>query len=151
MTARHILRILPVVVFALVVTPQSSAAFFHRDSAETRNGEILYQRNCASCHGVNLEGQVNWRSPGSDGIYPAPPHDKTGHTWHHADRVLLDYITLGGAKALAQSGVSFDSGMPAFGDMLMAEEINDILVYIKSTWPAKEQTFQQDRTAADLP
>lgn len=151
MTARHILQVLPLVVFALVIAPRSAVAFFHGDSAEVRNGETLYQRNCASCHGANLEGQVNWRSPGSDGIYPAPPHDKTGHTWHHADRVLLDYITLGGAAALAQSGVSIDSGMPAFGDMLTAGEIDDILAYIKSTWPERERMFQQDRTTADLP
>ena len=43
-------------------------------------GAQLYAENCASCHGANLEGQADWRSPGPDGRLPAPPHDETGHT-----------------------------------------------------------------------
>lgn len=137
-------------IFAIAVfAPQTAVAFFH--DSDLRNGQTLYATNCASCHGANLEGQADWRSPGPDGIYPAPPHDATGHTWHHADRVLSDYVTLGGAAALARSGVTFDSGMPGFGDLLTADEIDDILAYIKSTWPAVERAFQQDRTAADAP
>jgi len=42
-----------------------------------------YQELCASCHGVNLEGQPNWREYKADGSLPAPPHDEAGHTWHH--------------------------------------------------------------------
>ena len=29
-------------------------------------GASVYEANCASCHGANLEGQANWRSPGDD-------------------------------------------------------------------------------------
>ena len=36
-------------------------------------GEILYQQHCASCHGVNLEGQPDWRRRSDDGTLPAPP------------------------------------------------------------------------------
>ena len=49
----------------------------------------LYAENCASCHGAKLEGQPDWRSPGPDGVMPAPPHDRTGHTWHHGDGMLF--------------------------------------------------------------
>ena len=104
---------------------------------------------CTACHGGNLEGQPGWRSPGSDGRMPAPPHDATGHTWHHSDTALIDYITLGGEQALAQMGVSFNSAMPGFGDVLSADEIADILDYIKSRWPEREHRYQAERSASD--
>ena len=52
-------------------------------------GAKIYQARCASCHGAELEGQANWRERGADGILPAPPHDASGHTWHHPDAVLF--------------------------------------------------------------
>ena len=45
-------------------------------------GRTVYLQNCASCHGIQLEGQKNWRRRNSEGYLPAPPHDETGHTWH---------------------------------------------------------------------
>lgn len=111
-------------------------------------GEALYAETCAACHGANLEGQDNWRSPGEDGRLPAPPHDETGHTWHHADQVLFDYTKLGGRQVMAAQGIEFDSGMPGFGDQLSDEEIWNILGYIKSTWPKEIQGMQAARTNA---
>ena len=113
-------------------------------------GAALYEEYCASCHGADLEGQPNWRSAGPDGRLPAPPHDETGHTWHHPDRVLFDYTKLGGKEALARNGVDFDSGMPGFGDVLSDEQIHEILAFIRSTWPERIQEAQAARTQADL-
>lgn len=120
-----------------------------RDGATWSRGRALYDANCAACHGGNLEGQPNWQSPGADGRLPAPPHDATGHTWHHSDADLIAYITLGGAEALAQMGVTYDSGMPGYGNQLSAEEIAEILDYIKSHWPERERRYQAERTASD--
>ena len=119
------------------------------ETADTDSGEILYANNCASCHGDGLEGQQNWRSPGPDGTLPAPPHDETGHTWHHGDALLFTYTKLGGEAALADQGVEFKSGMPGFGDSLSDQEIWDILAYIKSTWPERVQEIQAVRTEAE--
>ena len=91
-----------------------------------------------------------WRSPGPDGRLPAPPHDETGHTWHHPDSLLFTYTKLGGKEALAEQGVDFNSGMPGFGDQLSDPEIWNIIAYIKSTWPDRMQTIQAERTAADI-
>jgi mono/diheme cytochrome c family protein len=65
-------------------------------AVDIAQGKALYAESCASCHGANLEGQPDWRTPGPDGRLPAPPHDETGHTWHHPDRVLFQYTKLGG-------------------------------------------------------
>lgn len=110
-------------------------------------GQILYAEQCASCHGRNLEGQANWQVPNDDGTMPAPPHDVTGHTWHHDSQLLFDYTRLGGAGALAERGISgFASAMPAFGDILSDDEIWDILAYIQSTWPDEVQNRQAARS-----
>lgn len=119
-------------------------------TADIAQGETLYAQSCASCHGANLEGQPDWRTPDADGRLPAPPHDETGHTWHHPDRMLFQYTKLGGREVLAQQGVEFDSGMPAFGDVLLDREIWNILAYIQSTWPERARAVQAERTAADL-
>lgn len=116
---------------------------------EDRNlsaGQILYTNNCASCHGAKLEGQPNWQSRNSDGILPAPPHDATGHTWHHDNELLFEYTKLGGKGALAARGITdFNSGMPAFDGVVSDEDIWDILAFIKSTWPEREQDAQASR------
>jgi mono/diheme cytochrome c family protein len=112
-------------------------------------GEALYAEYCAACHGADLEGQPDWRSPGPDGRLPAPPHDATGHTWHHDDATLFAYTKLGGAEALAAQGIAgFDSGMPGFGETMTDAEIRDVLEWIKSTWPPRERAAQAARTQA---
>lgn len=118
-------------------------------TVDIAQGEALYAQNCAACHGANLEGQPDLRTPDTDGRLPAPPHDETGHTWHHPDRILFQYTKLGGRDALTLQGVEFDSGMPGFGDVLTDQEIWNILSYIQSTWPERARAVQAERTADD--
>ena len=54
-----------------------------------------YQNNCASCHGVNLQGQEGWQNTlDEDGHRLAPPLNGTGHTWHHSPAVSYTHLTL---------------------------------------------------------
>ena len=117
------------------------------EAAALERGAALYAENCAACHGAQLEGQPDWRSAGPGGLMPAPPHDASGHTWHHDDGLLFAYTKLGGAALMAKRGLEFNSGMPGFGDLLSDDEIWEILSYIKSTWPERERQFQAQRTA----
>jgi mono/diheme cytochrome c family protein len=105
-------------------------------------GKGIYAQYCASCHGANLEGQPNWRTPLANGSMPAPPHDITGHTWHHGDQYLFDVTKFGGQ---ASSPEGYVNAMPAFGNQLSDTEIQSVLAYIKSTWPADIQAAQQSR------
>ncbi|PSL14539.1 c-type cytochrome [Shimia abyssi] len=116
------------------------------DDRDFTNGQSLYAEHCASCHGANLEGQPDWRTPDENGVLPAPPHDETGHTWHHDNQLLFEYTRLGGEEALAARGVTgFASGMPGFVEVLTDDEIWDILAYIRSNWSERVQEIQAGR------
>jgi mono/diheme cytochrome c family protein len=113
--------------------------------ADLYSGQQIYAKNCASCHGANLEGQPDWKRRLENGRMPAPPHDDTGHTWHHSDRNLF-IVTRGGVQAVVPR---YESDMPAFGDILTDDEIADVLAYIKSTWPERQREFQAEVSAND--
>ena len=106
------------------------------DAAKVALGEELYSRHCASCHGAKLEGQPDWRKRLPNGRMPAPPHDESGHTWHHPDRVLFGITKNGLVPPYAPK--DYESDMPAFGDKLSDEEIWAVLAYIKSHWKSRE-------------
>jgi mono/diheme cytochrome c family protein len=109
--------------------PRAHAADL-RDPALVGLGEQLYRDHCASCHGVELEGELGGQGPLPDGGLSAPPHGVAGHTWHHPDRLLFEITKLGG-RALAPPG--HKSNMPAFGQ----------------TWPEEIRARQAEITRAN--
>lgn len=113
-------------------------------------GERVYRAQCAGCHGAQLEGQPNWRTPGPDGLLPAPPHDASGHTWHHPDEVLFAITKHGVAKAANLP--DHKSAMPAYEGVLSDDEIIAVLSWIKAQWPApvraKHDQINQQALAA---
>ena len=72
--------------------------------------------------------------PQDDGTYLPPPHDSTGHTWHHSDRFFLETVRDGNPDPIAT--------MPPFGDRLSDDEIISILEFLKSRWGPDERRFQ---------
>lgn len=108
------------------------------------SGKALYMQHCASCHGANLEGQPNWRIRMANSRLPAPPHDQSGHTWHHPDDLLFGIVKFGVVPPYAPE--NYQSDMPAFKDKLSDAEIKSVLEYIKSTWPKDILAEQQEIT-----
>lgn len=127
------------VVAALAVwlfsgTDQADGALLRpADARLVALGSEIYAENCASCHGTDLKGQPNWRDPGADGLMPAPPHDETGHTWHHPDEILFAITKHGVAKAANLK--DYKSAMPIYEGVLSDEEIIAALSWIKAQWP----------------
>lgn len=114
-------------------------------------GAKVYAENCASCHGVRLEGQANWRERDAEGMLPAPPHDESGHTWHHPDPYLF-LVTKYGIEAVI--GRPYANNMPAYEGDLSDEQIIAVLSYIKSQWPDQVRSRHDrinDRFTAQLP
>lgn len=102
-------------------------------------GQNLYNQHCAVCHGVDGEGQSPENPFGTDnGLDPAPPHDETGHTWHHADDLLIEIIHEGGIT----------NAMPAFGEKMDTDQIEMVLDYIKTFWTDEQRGYQREVTEA---
>lgn len=106
------------------------------DPAQTARGATIYVQHCAACHGAKLEGQPEWRRRLPTGRLPAPPHDESGHTWHHPDAVLFSITKFGMVPPNAPAG--YPSDMPAFGGILSDEDIRAVLAYIATHWKSKE-------------
>lgn len=102
------------------------------DQAQLALGAKIYAQNCADCHGAKLEGQPNWREGLPNGRLPAPPHDDTGHTWHHPEAVLFEITKRGLVPPNAPAG--YESDMPAFEGRLSDDEIRAVLAFIASRW-----------------
>lgn len=109
------------------------ALFSADDGKVVAKGQQIYNANCAACHGADLKGEANWRRPNSEGLLPAPPHDKSGHSWHHTDDLLFEITKYGLAKITGQK--DYKTNMPVYDGVLSDEEIIAALSYIKSTWP----------------
>jgi mono/diheme cytochrome c family protein len=106
------------------------------DPAKVALGSKVYAQHCTACHGAKLEGQPDWRKRLANGRLPAPPHDESGHTWHHADQMLFGITQKGLVPPYAPK--DYESDMPAFGGKLTDEEIWAVLAYIKSHWTSRD-------------
>ena len=102
------------------------------DPKQLALGAAVYAQHCAACHGANLEGQPDWKKKLPNGRFRAPPHDDTGHTWHHPDAVLFGITKHGLVPPYAPPG--YQSDMPAFAGKLSDAEIRAVLAYIRSRW-----------------
>lgn len=124
----------------------AAVAYYYMQTAQHKSllarGRALYEKNCASCHGLRLEGQPNWQRRLPNGRMPAPPHDDTGHTWHHADRALFALTKYGVVPPYAPPG--YQSDMPAFQSVLSDDEIRAVLEYIKNHWSAEVMQWRAE-------
>ena len=116
-----------------------------RDPARVARGRVVYEQRCAVCHGQRLEGQPDWRIRLSNGRLPAPPHDDTGHTWHHPDEVLFAIVKNGLVPPYAPAG--YESDMPAFGPAISDEDIRAVLAYIESHWSGEVAKVREEMLA----
>lgn len=101
-------------------------------------GRQAYLRNCALCHGVELQGRDAGWEPDSPYV---PPLGAAGKAWRLSDGQLAAMMQGGShVAAMRLSNV----GMPAFAGRLSAEEIGAIVDYLKSQWTGGERTYQAE-------
>lgn len=145
---------LAAIAICIVLSALGAAALFARDSGradpddawQVAQGAKLYAEHCASCHGTRLEGQLDWQTRSPNGRLPAPPHDASGHTWHHSDDQLFRLTKTGVKPPLAPEG--YESDMPGFADVMSDRDIWAVLAFIKSSWPAPVRSRQQQLNKA---
>ena len=107
-------------------------------------GQQVYASFCTGCHGADLKGQPDWQKRLPMGNFPAPPHDESGHTWHHPDQWLFEIVKYGGKY---HAPPLYRSAMPAYQDMLSDAEIWAVLAFIKSRWPEATRAQQEQQNA----
>ena len=95
--------------------------------SQVTEGARIFRDNCAECHGQEGEGASGWRQVGSDGKYPAPPLNGTGHGWHHPLRVLYTVVNNGSPGG--------QGNMPAWKGTLSDEQILAAIAWFQSRWP----------------
>lgn len=118
------------------------------NAAQVQRGQVVYQENCSRCHGMTLQGQPEWRVRLPNGRLPAPPHDDTGHTWHHPSAMLFEIVKHGLVSPNAPD--DYHSDMPAFAGVLHDADIAAVLSFIRSRWGAEVQKFRIDNKL-DIP
>ncbi len=143
MTTGKVWMVAALIGAAVITVPFIIEAPRQREARQIALGQSVYASNCAQCHGKQLQGQPDWQTPLANGRLPAPPHDASGHTWHHSDEVIFN-VTRNGLKPYA--GESYESDMPAFTGTLKDDEIRAVVEFIKSTWPERERDYQQQMT-----
>jgi mono/diheme cytochrome c family protein len=108
-------------------------------ASHIEQGQELYMQYCSACHGAEGQGQFPDAplEPDITGRYGAPPHNPTGHTWHHSDDLLMRYLDEGGFSDLTKFYL-----MPPFGDVLTHTERMFVIAYIKSLWTPEQRIRQ---------
>ena len=130
------MKLILLTIFSFLLVGNNGSANTHfpitnEDKKTLVLGKVLYEKNCASCHAINLSGAKNWKEgKDEDGQRLPPPLNGTGHTWHHSDKLLHGIIKNG----LTYYIQDYKGKMGAFGDVLNDKEIDSVLAYIKSYW-----------------
>ena len=97
------------------------------DPEQIARGKQVYTQHCIECHGETGRGQPgDWRIRDADGHFPPPPLDDSAHAWHHPTAVLLEIIRDGSPQG--------EGKMPPWKGRLSEQEMQDVVVYIKSLW-----------------
>lgn len=130
------LAVIATIVFVMAGpfgTQTPAHALQPNDAGVLANGERIYVAHCAACHGAELQGQADWRTRAAKGLLPAPPHDASGHAWHHPNETLFRITKYGVAKAAGRQ--DYKSSMPAYQGVLSDAEIVAVLSWIHPRWP----------------
>lgn len=140
-----ILGLLLIIILSACTTETELEQYIATNPENYTLGEQVYAQNCASCHGVNGEGQFPDAPMERDdtGRLGAPPHNENGHTWHHDDDLLYEIVREGG-----MGNAEMFYPMPAFGERLSDEEIESVIFYIRTFWTEEQRQSQQAATNA---
>lgn len=96
---------------------QTKSSHGNKAHAATRNlspAKILYEQNCARCHGADGRGQTSLGE-----LYGVPDLTDAKRQRRASDKTLANKITRG------------RGGMPSFAKKLSKEEINSLVSYVR--------------------
>jgi len=113
-------------------TPVAPLAIRQFDAESLRRGAALFGEHCAQCHGPDGQGHPDWQTPSGDQFAAAPPLNGTGNDWKRSRVQLADIIRHGVRRASDKSEI-----MPAWKGRLKEQDVEDVINFMQSMWPAE--------------
>ena len=129
----HVLILFSIIILAVLLVACGSDGETTTDtgrwytSGQVQRGNVLFQANCAVCHGNQAQGLAeDWMARDSAGNLPPPPLNGTAHAWHHPMTVL--------DQVIASGGMPYGGTMPGFAEQLDGQERQEIIAFFQSFW-----------------
>jgi len=121
-----------VLFFVLLMVPAAVEGQYlgHSFSADVTRGGTLYRAACASCHGSDGKGAPR-SIAGFQQPRTFPDFTRCDQTSPEVDSAYKDVIEHGGPNR------GFSQIMPAFDQALSAQDVNDLVAYLRSFCRAK--------------
>lgn len=112
------------------------------------HGAALFTEHCAQCHGPKGQGHPDWQTPSDGSFAAAPPLDGTGNDWKRTRLELATTIKTGVRRKKDKTEI-----MPAWKGRLNDRDIEDVLNWMQSLWPAEvyEIWTKAQQATAPLP
>jgi mono/diheme cytochrome c family protein len=87
--------------------------------------QVLYEKYCASCHGIQGEGHI---------LLNAPSLDNSENACRHPDEQIVSLIREDGFQ------------MPPVGAGMSEEQIESVIAYIKLWWTPQQRQMLRGET-----
>jgi mono/diheme cytochrome c family protein len=106
--------------------------------ANIARGALVYQENCAQCHGPEAQGHPDWRHAKQQGYAAAPPLDGTGPAAKMKKSEII---------AVIKNGVKYkgEPVMPAWQGRVNDQDIEDVITWFQALWPSDVYANWQKR------
>jgi mono/diheme cytochrome c family protein len=108
--------------------------------AHVARGAEVYVTNCAPCHGDRLDGQ----GPYAHGLNPVPADFTSGGTISQLQESYVFWRTAKGGPGLPLEGTPWDSAMPAWEDILEADDIWSVIIYLYEQTGNTPRTWEEE-------
>ncbi len=120
----------------------------HFEPESIAHGAVLFTEHCAQCHGPKGQGHPDWQTPSDGSFAAAPPLDGTGNDWKRTRLELATTIKTGVRRKNDKAEI-----MPAWKGRLNDRDIEDVLNWMQSLWPAEvyDTWSKAQQPAAPLP
>lgn len=117
------------------------------DPASVMRGARLFEQDCAQCHGPKAQGHPDWQTPSDGSFAAAPPLNGTGNDWKRSRAELASVIKNGVRRKTDNVDI-----MPAWKGRLNDSDIEDVINWMQSLWPADVyQAWSKAQVAAPGP
>ena len=102
------------------------------DPESVTRGAQMFEQHCVVCHGPRAQGHPDWQTPSDGSFAAAPPLNGTGNDWKRSRAMLAATIQNGVRRKSDNADI-----MPAWKGRLSENDVEDVLNWLQSLWPAE--------------